>query len=110
MNLTVTHSVKLTGLRFSTDAFGKFSGITKCNFREPLELLDLEDMGDRVKNMDIISSSQGNFYYYKSLQESDSGIAVHMLQQVLSFLLDQPVFFLGNLLSLFRRLISTKMH
>ena len=50
--------VKLTGLRFSKDAHKKFSGLSKWNYKEPLDLLDLTDMGDRVKDMDIVSISQ----------------------------------------------------
>ena len=74
--------VKLTGLRFSKEAFKKFQGQVKWNFKEPLELLDLVEMGDRVKDMDIVSSSQGNFFQYKSLQETDKSIAMQMLLQV----------------------------
>ncbi len=75
-------SGKMTGLQFSVDANKRFSGLSKWNYREPFGLLDLVDMGEIVKNMDIISSSQGTFYYFKSLQEADPNISLQYLEQV----------------------------
>jgi hypothetical protein len=62
-----------------------------------LGLLDLSDMGDRVKNMDIVSSSQGNFFFFKSLQENDRSLTIQMLEQVLFELF---AFFTQNLQNL----------
>lgn len=75
-------SVILTGLQFSTDTYKKFSGTLKWAFREPFGMLDLNVLGDRVKNMDIVSSSQGNFFFFKSLQEGDVSISTQLLEQV----------------------------
>jgi hypothetical protein len=75
-------SAKLTGLQFTLDSFDKCAIAKKWNPREPFGLLDLTDMGDRVKNMDIVSLSQGNFFFLKSLQEEDPAIVTFMLQQV----------------------------
>ncbi len=77
----------LTGLQFSSDAYTRFSNVTKWNHREPFGILDITDMGDRVKNMDIVSSSQGNFFFYKSLQEADPSLVVQMLEQVPKYIL-----------------------
>jgi hypothetical protein len=67
------------------DAHLKISGRSKWNHKEPFGLLDLVEMCDRVKNMDIMYSTQGNFYYFKSLQESDISIVTQMLEQVSIF-------------------------
>ena len=48
-------------------------------------MLDLIEIGDRVKSMDIVCLSQGNFFYYKSLGCSSVVAEVDMLRQVLSF-------------------------
>lgn len=69
-------AVELTGFRFAKEALGKIKK------HEQLELLDLEDMGDRVKDMDIISAAQGTFYFYKSLQESGKSSEVDFLNLV----------------------------
>ena len=50
--------VHLTGLQFTKNAFSKFNLESKWNYKEPLDLLDLTEMGDRVKDMAIVSSSQ----------------------------------------------------
>ena len=42
-------------------------------------------MGDRVKDMDIVSFSQGNFFFFKSLQDLDKSIVTQMLHQVLAY-------------------------
>ncbi len=72
----------LTGLQFSSDTYKKFNGQLKWAYREPLGMLDLNVLGDRVKNMDIVSSSQGNFFFFKSLQETDVSISTQLLEQV----------------------------
>ena len=49
----------LLGMVLSPQAQRRFRGAAKINFEEPLDMLDLIDMGDRVRHMDIVSFSQG---------------------------------------------------
>ena len=39
-------------------------------------------MGARIKDLNIVSLSQANFFYFKSLQESEPSLMVPLLQQV----------------------------
>ena len=90
--------VELTGLVFSFRIFKKFEGSCSspspflfflrsffpCSYlffsltlaqsvwmSEPFDYLDLIEIGDRVKCMDIVSLSQGNFFLYQALLQND---------------------------------------
>ena len=51
----------------------------------PLDILDLLELGDRVKYMDIVSACLGNFLLFKSFKEGDRGVTKHLLRQVFYF-------------------------
>ena len=46
---------------------------------EPVDYLDLIEMGERVKCMDIVSLSQGNFFLYKALGMSDAKVCRRLI-------------------------------
>jgi hypothetical protein len=75
-------TVKLTGLHFTKDAMKRFDEHSKWNQKEPFELVDIVDMGERVKDMNIVSLSQANFFFFKALQETDKSLMDVMLHQV----------------------------
>ena len=72
---------QLTALRFSEESTQKISmgcGAT----HDPVVMLDLIEIGDRVKPMDIVSLYQGNFYLFKSLAAGGVSAEIGMLSQV----------------------------
>ena len=88
--------LNLTGFVFSENITKKLSGIPLLSFplppsllsnslplpssdrsvwmSEPVDYLDLIEIGERVKCMDIVSLSQGNFFLYKALGMSDDKV------------------------------------
>ena len=97
----------LTGLVFSENIMKKFAGLnllllffadchnfSYMNFlqtdrsiwmSEPVDYLDLIEMGERVKCMDIVSLSQGNFFLYKALGMPNGKVKEDLLLQVCDF-------------------------
>ena len=49
---------------------------------EPVDYLDLLEIGERVKCMDIVSLSQGNFFLYKALVMQNDKVKEDLLLQV----------------------------
>ena len=47
-----------------------------------LGMLDLFEIGERVKSMDIVSVSQGNYFLMKSLMEKNVPLQIDLLEQV----------------------------
>ena len=45
-------------------------------------MLDLFEIGERVKSMDIVSVSQGNYFLMKSLVEKNIPLQIDLLEQV----------------------------
>ena len=98
--------VELTGLGFNPNIFKKFEGffpffhfshtlfqISPFFFldqsvwkTEPFDYLDLIEIGDRVKCMDIVSLSQGNFFLYKALSRNDWRTQRTLLIKVLIYI------------------------
>ena len=63
----------------SEDGVRKFSDTALANFHHPLELLDIIELGDRVKHMDIMSRTKGVFFQLKAAQETDRNVASSLL-------------------------------
>ena len=74
--------VKLTGLVFVDDILKK---IQNPSAKEVIDMLDLIEIGDRVKSMDIVTVSQGNFFLMRSLTVCDPSFQMHLLQRVFFF-------------------------
>ena len=74
-------------------------------------MLDLEEIGERVKDMGIVSFSQGNFFYFKALLEKESETAMQMLMKVFFiFIFYFLLFFLISPPKTLRQMINTTKH
>ena len=76
----------LTGMVISSEARKRFEergGQILGSLREPLQLLDLIEIGDRVKYPDMVSISQGNFFLCKSRLEVDSAAIFPLLTKAI---------------------------
>eukprot|EP00008_Paramoeba_atlantica_P015514 CAMPEP_0201498548 /NCGR_PEP_ID=MMETSP0151_2-20130828/71691_1 /ASSEMBLY_ACC=CAM_ASM_000257 /TAXON_ID=200890 /ORGANISM="Paramoeba atlantica, Strain 621/1 / CCAP 1560/9" /LENGTH=330 /DNA_ID=CAMNT_0047890205 /DNA_START=6 /DNA_END=995 /DNA_ORIENTATION=- len=74
--------IDLTGLVMTPKAMETFQGVPTF-VKEPVSMLDVLEMGDRVKSMDIVSLSQGNFLLFKSLGVKDRSGMIEMLEQAI---------------------------
>ena len=71
--------LKLTGLVINPDSCKrKLFSFSK----EPLDLLDLIEIGDCVKSMDIVSFCHGNHFHFTSMREGSMMTEVHLLEKV----------------------------
>lgn len=69
--------VSLTGIKLTPQASTKVNDPTKfariTKERYPFDDTDLDEIGYRVKHMNIISEALGSYYYYKGLRQSLEG-------------------------------------
>ena len=73
--------VGLCGLRVTEDTWRKMRDGGLIHVPEPLDLLDVVELGDRVKHMEIVSRTKGVFFQLRAAKEADVGVAVSLLTQ-----------------------------
>ena len=61
----------MTGLQLSPHAISRFRGEGEWDGDNPVELVDILGVGERVKHTNVVANAEGFFYQYK---------AVHMRQ------------------------------
>ena len=77
--------------------------------KEPLELLELTEIGDRVKSMDIVSLSQGNFFFFKSREESHPRHEMRLLEKVEILILSFHSFFFLKIIDHRQSIVTSKL-
>jgi tetratricopeptide (TPR) repeat protein len=72
----------MTGLRFTQACADKFKGIGQWNSAEPIDILDLVEIGERVKHMNIVDSAEGTFFSHKGFEFGHKhALAIDMFQR-----------------------------
>jgi len=76
---------EMTALRFSAMAVRKFRALRDAkdsNNDKPFNVSNLEEVGERIKHMGIVTEAQGNYCFYAgSLEDEDMLTAEHFLQE-----------------------------
>ena len=75
---------RMLGLRFTLSSVNKFKGYGGWNSYQPLDILDLIEIGERVKHMNIVDAAEGMFFYHRGLQYAATAkeeFAVEMFTQ-----------------------------
>jgi tetratricopeptide (TPR) repeat protein len=65
---------RMTGIRFSDEAKRRFRGEGRWNALEPVDILDLKEIGERVKFMSVVSLAEGTFFEIKGLLLDKKGM------------------------------------
>ena len=73
--------VSLCALQVTDDARRKLRDAALLHLPEPLDLLDVVELKDRVKHMEIVSRTKGVFFQLKAAKESDPAVAISLLKQ-----------------------------
>jgi tetratricopeptide (TPR) repeat protein len=71
---------QLTGFRFS-DAARKKMAAGDVDDAVPLDILDIEEIGEKVKHMNIVARAQALFYLYRGLTASDRQDAIELVKR-----------------------------
>ena len=71
----------LTGFRFSKLAHEKFASLATSAVPAVLDVLDVEEMGDKVKHMNIVARSQALFYYHNAIQSPEPAHSMVLLRR-----------------------------
>lgn len=66
---------QMTGMIFSSDAKRRFKGLGRWNALEPIDIVDLKNIGERVKFMDVVDIAEASFFEVKGLQAEKRGLA-----------------------------------
>ena len=75
--------IELSGLHVTEEAKGKFHepDLSERDWNHPLDLLDVVELGERVKHMDVVSRTKGIFFQLKASQEPDPTVAASLLER-----------------------------
>ena len=73
--------IELCRIGVSEEGLRKFREPEMANDIQPLDLLDITELGDRVKDMDVVSRTKGVFFQLKAVKESDQSVACSLLLQ-----------------------------
>ena len=76
--------VELCEIHVTEEALRKFREPGSFGAHQTLELLDVIELRDRVKHMDVVSRTKGMFFLLKAVKESDKGVASSFLLRSIS--------------------------
>ena len=71
------------GLRFTPHAMSRFMGSAEWNPDSPVELLDIVEIGERVKHTNVVANAEGFFFQYQAVHMRQSGYKVALLAQAI---------------------------
>lgn len=73
----------MSGLQLSDHSIGRFLGIAEWNPDAPIELLDIIEIGERVKHTNVVANAEGFYYQYKALHMQQKKYKLEMLSQAI---------------------------
>ena len=73
--------LELTGVRVSEQAKKRFRETGGTGEQADLDLLDVVEVGERVKHMDVVWRTKGTFFQLKAVQEGEGEVACSLLER-----------------------------
>ena len=74
---------KMMGLHLTQHAVSRFMGTSEWNPDSPVELLDIVEIGERVKHTNVVANAEGFFFQYQAVHMEQSGYKVALLAQAM---------------------------
>jgi hypothetical protein len=74
---------KMMGLQLSQRSMSRFLGTSEWNSDTPIELVDLLEIGERVKHTNVVANAEGFFYQCKALSVQQPNFKLELLSQAL---------------------------
>jgi tetratricopeptide (TPR) repeat protein len=74
---------KMAGLQWSDPVKNRFKGVGQWNHREPVGFLDLRQMEERVKHMNIIADAEAKFFHCRGMQEDNPVLSIDLYNQAI---------------------------